>query len=114
MKLKLSVLCLFSFILILSCGGDEECNSTDLTYNNGISTILNTSCASSACHGEGTTTTFEMYNYATTTAVDNARIIGAINHDAGFIPMPLPQGADKLSDCDIEKITAWINDGSPE
>ena len=42
------------------------------------------------------------------------RIVGAINHTEGFLPMPYPAGTDKLADCDIDKLTAWIADGAPE
>jgi len=54
-----------------------------------------------------------MSDFASTSiAVGFNRIIGAINHDDGFSPMP--KGGSKVSDCDIDKMTQWINDGAPE
>lgn len=107
-------------LFIMSCGKDEDpmepgdtCESADLTYTNFAGAFLNSNCATSGCHGEGTVTTFEMHNYATAfSAVGFNRIIGAINHDTGFSPMP--KGGTKLSDCNIEKMTTWIQDGAPE
>jgi mono/diheme cytochrome c family protein len=37
-------------------------------------------------------------------------IVGAINHNEGFVPMP--QGSDQLDSCQIETIEAWVNQGS--
>jgi mono/diheme cytochrome c family protein len=44
--------------------------------------------------------------------VNNGKLQGTINHLSGFSPMP--KGQNKLPDCDLQKIDAWINDGSPE
>ena len=40
------------------------------------------------------------------------KIVGAINHTTGFSAMP--QGGDKLEQCDIDFLTAWIDAGAPE
>lgn len=58
-------------------------------------------------------TTFPMSNFEeTSAAVGLGRIKGAINQEPNFSPMP--QGGDKLEDCTIDKISAWIDDGAPE
>lgn len=44
--------------------------------------------------------------------IENGSFLGAIHHTPGFSPMP--QGSAKLSDCDIEKIESWINNGFPQ
>jgi len=116
---------LFSLALLLvsfiACSDDEEmmvsgtplCEVDGLTYTNAISSIINTSCALSGCHASNTTATFPMGNYDETfAAVGFGRIIGAINHEPGFAPMP--RNASQLDDCTIDRITAWINDGAPE
>jgi hypothetical protein len=41
---------------------------------------------------------------------DNGKLVGAITHAAGFLPMP--QSAPKLSDCNINKIKDWVNRGA--
>ena len=43
--------------------------------------------------------------------VMNGKLLLAINHLPGAVPMPY--GGGKLSDCDIMKITAWVNRGAP-
>jgi len=120
--MKTNMLFFFSLLalLFIACNDDpdppvNECETTDLTYTADIATILNTSCATAGCHEMGSTTTFEMHDFAAATAaVGFGRIIGAINHDTDFSPMPYPEGTAKLDDCKINQITAWINDGAPE
>ena len=41
-------------------------------------------------------------------------MVGALNHEPGFTPMPNPPGSPKIAQCDIDKIEAWIADGAPE
>lgn len=43
--------------------------------------------------------------------ISSGRLLKAINHSPGAVPMPY--GGGKLSDCDIMKITAWVNRGAP-
>ncbi|MFN2440044.1 MAG: hypothetical protein ABR503_12650, partial [Chitinophagaceae bacterium] len=45
------------------------------------------------------------------TQVNNGKLFGAINHAPGFSPMP--QGANKMSQCDINKVKAWVDAGAP-
>lgn len=120
MKYKFLLFLLSSTLLVVACDDDGDsdpvaCETTDLSYANGISSILNESCATAGCHNSGTTSTFPMGNYEEVlVAVGFDRIIGAINHEEGFLPMPYPSGSDQLVQCDIDKLTAWINDGAPE
>ncbi len=117
---------LFSTLVILSlgvffiaCGDDDDdntCDTAGMTYNNDIATILNTNCAAAACHSAadaGTNGSLATYNDAVA-FVGQGSLVGAINHTAGFAPMPYPLGSDKLGDCLIDKIEAWITDGTPE
>ena len=39
----------------------------------------------------------------------NGKLLGAIKHEEGFLPMPADGG--QLGECSIEKIEAWINQG---
>lgn len=115
--MKIRFLLLTTALLFAACKDDDAdlCDTTDLTYNNDIAAIINNSCTLSGCHASGTTTTFPMGNYQKAlVAVGFDRIIGAINHENGFEPMPYPAGTAKLDQCDIDKLTAWINDGAPE
>jgi hypothetical protein len=42
----------------------------------------------------------------------NGDLTGVITHAAGYPPMPGDGG--KLSDCEINKIKAWISRGAPD
>lgn len=41
----------------------------------------------------------------------NGRLLGAVSHAPGYKAMP--QGAPKISDCEIEQIRRWVAAGSP-
>jgi hypothetical protein len=49
------------------------------------------------------------YNGVATVAVSGT-LIGTITHAPGFSAMP--QGGNKLSDCEITQIQKWINSGA--
>ena len=116
-KLLVGVLGLF---LLNSCYYDSEeelygtCNTTNITYSQNITNIfLNNSCMN--CHGNPTSNgaPFSLVTYADVKAqVDAGRLLGAINHELGFAPMP--KDAPKMSQCDIDKVTAWVAAGSPQ
>ncbi len=44
------------------------------------------------------------------------KVNGVINRDEFGIPYnaPMPSGAPQLTECDLTKISKWINDGSPD
>lgn len=111
----LPILLLLGFALF-SCGDDEdECDTSDVTYTNSIASIFNASCALSGCHVDGNEANafFSLEGYANSKAVaDFGRIVGAVSHQTDFSPMPKDQ--DKLDQCNIDKITAWVNAGAPE
>lgn len=44
--------------------------------------------------------------------VDNGRLVGAVTHAAGFVPMP--HSAPKMDECDINMIKAWVAAGAPD
>ncbi len=113
------------FVLFLSlafCGcyydhADElyggTCETTNVTYINGISEMMNRySCVS--CHsGSVPSGNILLSTYADVKAVAaSGRLWGAINHLSGFTPMP--QGSNKMSQCDINKVKAWIDASTPQ
>lgn len=126
LKLKnfslLLILCASVFV-VLSCGDKEEppvdptvCETDGLTYGNYAKDFINQTCATSGCHdadANSNNTPWPMNNYeGVKAAIDAERLLGAINRDPGFNQMP--KGEEKLSDCNLEKMEAWINDGAPE
>lgn len=74
-------------------------------------------CTLSGCHGG----TFEFvadsvkldeYQYVRDVAL-NGRLYGAMAHDsANYAPMPL--GKPKVTDCELAKVKAWINQGAKD
>jgi len=91
--------------------GDVECDTSNVTYTDDVLPVMEQNCY--VCHAANVNQggiTLEGYD-ALKVYVDNGRLLGAINHDSGFSPMP--QNAPKLPDCAISKIQAWVDDGAP-
>ncbi len=106
---------------MMACGDDEEeepmvaeCVTDGVTYTNDIAAILNTNCATTTCHNDTDLANgFSVEGFMKASAAaqfDN--FLPSINQDSGFSPMP--RGRDKLDQCDIDKISAWIDAGFPE
>lgn len=122
---KLKIVTTIALVLILSgCYFDKEdqlypistgtgCDTTNVTYSASIKTIFDNNCAMSGCHDAQTKSFgYDLSDYNGSVASTQGRLLGAINHQNGFSAMP--KGMAKLSDCDISKITAWINAGTPQ
>ena len=97
----------------LTCNENAgQCDTTNVTYSGYVRPLLNTYCV--GCHSGSTPSggiTLNSHSGVQSVAL-NGRLIGAITWANGYTPMP--QGATmKLSDCKINKIKAWINDGAP-
>lgn len=92
-------------------GSGNTCDTANLSFATHIRPIINTSCAGAGCH-DAVTKSFghdlSSYN-GVVTAVNSGRLLGAIRHDANFQPMP--KGLPKLGNCEISKISAWVNQG---
>jgi mono/diheme cytochrome c family protein len=117
-----ALLCIItgSIVLVIGCSKSSEdkltppdppsCDTANMTYSTDIKPILQANCYS--CHGNGNAEggrSLGSYE-SVKDAVEDGNLIGTITHAAGYPPMP--QGGAKLSDCDINKIKAWINSGS--
>ncbi len=87
-----------------------DCTTTNMSYATDIVPILQTNCY--VCHAQGVGLgNVTLQGYANLKVyVDNSKLVGVINHDSRFPAMP--QGAAKLSACNIDKIEAWIADGA--
>ena len=88
--------------------------SENVTYSAVISPIFDANCRD--CHGSTVySTKGSGNNFGDYAAINRyfspAKIIGSIRHDPNSIHMP--QGRDKLSDCDIQRIEKWIAAGKP-
>lgn len=91
--------------------GGTTCDTIGMKYSTDVLPILQANCY--RCHGNGNANggvALDGYS-AMVTQVNNGNLVGAITHAAGYTPMPYDGG--KLSDCEIAKIQAWINEGTP-
>ncbi len=87
------------------------CDSNNFSFSGKIQPILNTNCK--GCHNN--TLSSGGYSYEThagvVASVQSGRFLGAIKHQQGYSAMP--QGGNKLSDCQILQIEKWIAAGTP-
>lgn len=104
--------------LLIGCAYDKEdvlypvtnCDTVNVSFANVVLPLLESNCTS--CHNpvdqQGG---LILSNYTSVyNAVQRGRVIGAITHQSGYIAMP--QSAPKMLACNIDKITAWINQGA--
>ncbi|MFL5764201.1 MAG: c-type cytochrome domain-containing protein [Bacteroidia bacterium] len=92
--------------------GCSGCDTAAYTYSGRIRPLFDTWCV--GCHntsGAGGGYDFSGYS-GVVASITSGRLLGAVKHDPGFIPMP--QGAPILSDCDISAVQKWINSGYPQ
>lgn len=91
--------------------GGTSCDTANISYSITIKNILqNNACLS--CHSgsgaSGGNIVLDNYNSLKVYA-GNGQLYGSISHNPGFVPMP--QGGNKVSDCDLNKVKIWINAG---
>lgn len=88
------------------------CDTTTATYSTDIKPIIDAKCATSGCHdagGAGGGYIFTTYA-GFMVAVNSGKLLGSINWSSGYVAMP--QALPKLDQCDIDKITRWVNLGA--
>lgn len=91
-----------------NCG--VACDTTAFTYNANVKPILSTFCvgchsSSNAMGGVDLSTQAAVKPYAT-----NGKLYGSITWASGYKAMP--QGGNKLTDCQIRVIKKWIDAGA--
>lgn len=122
MRYNFCTLFLFALILALvyfSCTFNVEeelypndaCNTTDVRFSSDIVPIFERHCL--GCHNSVSKQgNISLDGYSDVVFnVQNGSLLGSIRHESRWSPMP--KGAPKMSDCDIKKIEAWIELGSP-
>jgi hypothetical protein len=92
----------------------NQCDTTQVTYSQSVDPIIQNYCLS--CHGNSTAANYggniKLEDYEGIKAqVDANRLIGAITHENGYLPMP--KDASKLDDCKITTIRIWVDAGAP-
>ena len=115
-RLLLSVF--FLLALLIACKKDAvdtvDCAGITPTYTPDIKLILDSNCALSGCHDAITQENGKnLSTYAGALAVSQGGdFLGAIQHKSGFVPMPYQ--SPKLPDSQIELLTCWVQNGSPQ
>jgi predicted CxxxxCH...CXXCH cytochrome family protein len=85
------------------------CDTTNVTYGTHIKPLMEGFCVS--CHFTGNATAYTLDNYnGVVAAVNSTKLIPSVK----FTGDPMPQGGQKLSDCNIIKIEKWIAAGMPQ
>ncbi len=117
---KLNIL-LISIILILFSGctwhneveyfGSEtdSCSTENMSFTANVNPIIQNSCIS--CHSSGYASggvNLEGYENIKPYA-QSGELMKVIKHESGVSPMP--QNSDKLPECTINKINAWVEQG---
>jgi hypothetical protein len=86
-----------------------SCDSTKFTYAAIIQPMMQVNCVS--CHNPNNLRggiNLSNYNAIKSVAL-SGKLFGSITHASGFFPMP--QNANKLSDCQIKQVDKWIKGG---
>jgi mono/diheme cytochrome c family protein len=125
---KIIALAIFAIMLIglSSCYYDNKeelypasanCETDNMSYANDVWPVINASCV--GCHGGAAPAgdiPLENYTDVAAAAAINpgnyGSLYGAISHASGNSPMP--KGSNKLSDCTVTKIKAWIDQGAQD
>ncbi|MDF7813266.1 hypothetical protein [Hymenobacter sp. YC55] len=86
------------------------CNTADVTYALTVAPLLQKNCTS--CHNANFASGgVNLSTYATVRTVAlNGRLVGSVNHEPGYSPMP--KGGAKLAECDITQLRKWVTDGA--
>lgn len=115
---KVITLLVIASIVVASCYYDKEeelygtnCNTVNVSFSTTVNALLQQyGCL--GCHsGPGGSGNVNLQGHANVKQVAlSGKLYGAISHSPGFKPMP--QGGNKMSDCDIKKIKSWIDAGA--
>ncbi|MEQ1623156.1 MAG: putative Ig domain-containing protein [Sediminibacterium sp.] len=91
------------------------CDSTQITYNNGLSQLFATNC--NGCHGVAPGAgNVVLSDYASAKAAGinmKTNFLSAINFTATTASKNMPPSG-KMTNCQILQITKWINNGCPQ
>lgn len=92
--------------------GETSCDTTDITWENTISEILENNCVE--CHGPDISynnVRHDSYE-SELIVVNNGKLRGVVNHLPGFIPMPFDR--PQLPECELNQLNTWLDNGAPE
>ncbi len=89
----------------------EDCDTSNVTYTGTIQPVISAFCL--GCHsGASPSGDIDLSDYTgISTVAANGSLVGAVNHEAGFVSMPY--GGSWLPQCQIDQITIWVEAGFP-
>lgn len=89
----------------------SACDTTNITYSENVWPVINDNCT--VCHsGSAPSGNISLTNYEEVAAIAaNGKLMGAINHENGYSPMP--KGGGSLSDCELTQFQIWVDEGYP-
>lgn len=93
---------------------DTTCNLDNVTFSASVKPILQASCYT--CHSNANSLNsgsgIRLENHADVQAMaKSGRLMGAVNHASGFVPMPL--NGHKLPACEISTLQRWVDNQTP-
>lgn len=93
-------------------GANGACDTKNITYSLTVSGLMN-SYGCLGCHSGPTPDgNINLQGHTNVAAVAaTGKLYGSISHAPGFQPMP--KGSNKMSPCDISRVKAWIDAGTP-
>lgn len=87
----------------------SQCDTTNVTWNNGIRDLIQLECSTSGCHVGGGLGNGVFDSYAAVKAkYDNGSL-----RERVLVQKNMPPD-EPLSDCQLSRMEAWINNGAPE
>ncbi len=117
--MKKMMIALFGICLVMAaCKKDEiltyDCTGLTPTYTDDVKQIIDTKCATSGCHNATTKADgYDFSSYAATIAHAGKDVfMGSMQHLGQYVAMP--ENGAKLSDTQLQTISCWIENGTPE
>lgn len=108
------------YLISVSCYYDNEeelyptdpnnpnlCATDSLTYDGDVASIINAKCAIPACHGGSQSPALSNFTEVSNN-LDRIRVRAL---EAETMP---PPSSTPLTDCEKQKLGAWINSGAPQ
>ena len=124
---KLTILAAGLLLFLGSCYNDKydklypavatnTCDTATVTFAQDILPILNASCnISGGCHDAAGMAT-SGYNFTTYDGIQSQATTDILINDINGTPSSrhnaMPKNLPKISDCDINKMTRWVNQGA--
>lgn len=89
----------------------DDCDISHVSYQATVAPLLQ-KYGCTGCHsGSAASGNLSLDSYSSVSSIaKNGKLFGAINHVPGYSAMP--KGGGKMTNCDINKIKAWIDAGS--